>query len=95
MERPLPTPDLLVARHTHRKVDRIVEKTFEAFRSVAEGYGTLSPDELVAIGVNLFMNITVLPLERMATSPVRMRNQLCKELVKIIRRGSSGSENGD
>jgi len=77
--------DLLVARHTARKVEDITKRAFGAFRTAAEEYGTLSPDELIGIGVSLFCAITVRPMERMSSNPKEMRRQLALQLGKMIK----------
>lgn len=86
MPNPNPTrTDLLVARHTARKVERIVEKTFLAFHGAANEWGTLSLDECVAIATTLFVKIAVEPAEKMSTNPKEMRRQLGFQLQKMIK----------
>lgn len=77
--------DLLVARHTARKVERIVEKTWAAFHAAAQEWGTMSLDETLAIGTTLFVKIAVEPAEKMSTNPREMRRQLGFQLQKMIR----------
>ncbi len=80
------TEDLL-AKHTRRKVEKIVESTAKAFRQAAEEYGTLSADEILAIGVNLMMQLTVAPLEKMAQDPAQMRHEVIKMMLAMIEQG--------
>jgi hypothetical protein len=75
----------LVARHTHRKCDAIIADTFKAFRAAADGWGTLSLDELIAIATTLFIKIAVEPAEKMSTNPKEMRRQLGWALVRLIK----------
>jgi hypothetical protein len=77
--------DLTVARYTARKVDSIVLATYKRFYSAIEEYGTLAPDELLAIGLNLFMKITVEPMEKLSPNPKEMRRQLIAQLGKMIK----------
>lgn len=79
--------DMFMARHSRRKVEQIVQKTYDAFVKASEEYGTLSADELVALGVNLFMNVTVMPMEKLTDKPVRMRCELAKQVALMIRKG--------
>lgn len=76
---------MLIARHVRRKVESIADTTFGRFRSAAEEYGTLSAEELLAIGASLFMRIAVEPLEKMSHNPKEMRRQLCAQLIKIVK----------
>jgi hypothetical protein len=77
--------DLLVAHHTARKVERIVDSAFAAFRAESDKYGTLSADEMLAIGVSLFLAITVKPMEKLSSNPKEMRRQLGWQLVRMMK----------
>ena len=84
-----PTPtDLLMARHARRKVDAIVTKTYREFRKIIREYETLSADEIFAIGVNLTMLTTVLPLEKMTDVPAQLRAEITKQFALFIERGT-------
>ena len=80
--------DLAVAHFTNRKVTTIVTRTWDAFLQVSKEWETLSADELVAIGFNLLMNITVLPLEDMARDRNEMREEIARELYSLVMKGS-------
>ena len=80
--------DLAVAHFDNRKVDEIVRKTYLEFRKIIDKYGTLSADQIFAIGVNLFMNVTVLPLERMSNYPMELRKQLAQQLALMLEKGT-------
>ena len=89
MQQPKPeTPDHLMARHTRRKVEHIASDTIAAFRLAIREYGTLSADELMAIGTEVIMQITILPLERLSDRPLQMRNAMSKVFAKLIKMGS-------
>lgn len=91
MEKPQPQPtdlQMLMAKHSRRKVESIVQKAYDAFIKASEEYGSLSADELVMAGLNLFMNVTVAPLERMTENPYRMRCELAKQLEQMVKRGT-------
>jgi hypothetical protein len=85
MQKPVNDADLLVAKHTRRKCEHIIEKTIETFRNTAAGWGTLSADELLAIGLALFENITVQPLLKMTNNPSKMRYVLKHQLNEVIK----------
>ena len=85
MQKPVNDADLLVAKHTRRKCERICEQTFAAFRKTADEWGTLSADELIAIGTTLFIKVTLEPLQKMTNNPAKMRYVLTKQLNEIIR----------
>ena len=86
MTNPNPTrTDLLVAQHTRRKCDSIAGKAYAAFLIAANGWGTLSLDECVAIATTLFVKIAVEPAEKMSTNPKEMRRQLGFQLQKMIK----------
>lgn len=79
--------DDLMARRAKRKVEKIVESTSKAFRQAADEYGTLSADEILAIGVNLLMKLTVAPLEKLAADPAQMRKEVAKMMMAMIEQG--------
>lgn len=80
--------DQLMARHTRRKVESISGDTIAAFRLAIKEYGSLSAEELLAIGTQVIMQITILPLERMSDRPLQMRNAMSKVFTKLIKMGS-------
>lgn len=77
--------DEMMARRAHRKVDEIASAAFQAFRAKADSYGTLSPDELFAVGMTLLMEITIKPLERLSSNPKEMRRQIGWQIVRTIK----------
>ena len=79
--------DDLMAKRIRRKVETIVESTTKAFRQAAGEYGTLSADEILAIGVNLMMQLTIAPLEKMAADPAQMRKEVVKMMLAMIEQG--------
>lgn len=79
--------DDLMAKRIRRKVETIVESTTKAFRQAADEYGTLSAGEILAIGVNLMMKLTVTPLEKMAADPAQMRQEVVKMILAMIEQG--------
>jgi hypothetical protein len=85
----MPTPidenDLLVAKAIRRKCEKIIDASFAAFRKTADEWGTLSADELIAIGTTLFIKVTLEPLQKMTNNPAKMRYVLTKQLNEIIR----------
>jgi hypothetical protein len=82
--------DLAVAHFANRKVATIVTQTWEAFVKASQEWERLSAEELVGIGFNLLMNITVLPLEEMARDRNEMREEIAKELYSLVMKGSEG-----
>lgn len=80
--------DLAVAHFDNRKVEEIVKKTYREFHRIIEGYGTLSADQIFAIGVLLFQNITIRPLERMSDRPSELRKELAQQLALMLEKGT-------
>lgn len=80
-------PDLLVAKSVRRKCESIVKQTYKAFYGIIAEYGTLSVDEILAIGLGLFMRVTVEPLEKLSTDPDAMRQELIDQLTYLVQRG--------
>ncbi len=89
MKAELTQTDLLMARHTRRKVDDIVGKTYRQFRKIIAEYEILSADEIFAIGVNLVMMTTIRPLEKMTNDPVLMREEIARQFALFIERGTA------
>lgn len=81
-------PDLLVAKSVRRKCEGIVKQTYKAFYGIIAEYGTLSADEILAIGLGLFMKIAVTPLEKMSNDPAAMREHIVDQLTWLIQQGS-------
>lgn len=80
--------DLAVAHYNHRKVDEIVRKAYREFHAIIKEYGTLSADQIFAIGINLLMNTTILPLERMSDRPRELRKELAQQASLMIEKGT-------
>ena len=91
-EKPPNDLDLLMARAAHRKVERVVQATMAAFFAAIEQEGTLSADEIVAVGINLIMNVMVAPMEKMSAKPREMRIELARQVRLMIERGTARSE---
>ena len=82
----------LTARYTRRKIERIVQKTCRAHWEAIKEYGTLSADEILAIGVNLMMTLTVAPLEKLAVEPAEMRRQVVQQMMLMVEKGSDNDQ---
>lgn len=81
---PTPNIDMLMARHARRKVEDIVDKTYRAFREIVGEYGTISADEILAIGFNLLVAITISPLEQMSRDKKTMRREIMAQLKSLM-----------
>ena len=88
MSEKLSQADLAVAHYDNRKVNQIVEKTYREFRRIIDEYGTLSADQIFAIGVLVFENITIRPLERMSDRPSELRKELAQQLTLMLEKGT-------
>jgi len=83
--------DSLLAHYSNRKCNAIVEETYHAFLRAIDKYGTLSAEEIAAIGLSLFMNVTIQPLERMSSDPQGLRQEMAQWMAKCI---ETANDNG-
>lgn len=76
-----------ITHYSNRKVGEIVTRLYQQFLKIVDEWGMLSADEIFAIGMSMFDNITMIPMERMSADPAAMRRELAKEVARIVEQG--------
>ena len=80
-------------KYQKRKVEHIVGKTYQAFHDEIASYGTLSAEEILEIGINIFENLTIRPLQRMSSDQHKMREAIIYQIAAKL--GANPDEIGN
>ena len=76
--------DLLTARFTARKVEKLVQAAYDAYQKAAQEFGLMSIDDAFGVAFLFAMNVLVRPAETMANDPKKVRKEIARQFRTVI-----------